>query len=624
MSGDKLPGPARPSYVGQCSVIEWRDISNELIAWGLLTVKAVIEQRLQVICQQLTAEGELAGDVTVKPVLTVPKDPAHGDFASNLAMQLAKPMKRAPRAVAELIVERLADTEGLSRVEIAGPGFMNFFVEAGAAFALIDRILEDGERFGRSDAGRGQRIQVEFVSANPTGPLHVGHGRGAAYGSVVANLLEAVGCSVEREYYVNDAGRQMHILAASVWLRYLELQGEAIEFPSNGYRSEGYILDIARALADEQGKRLRAPAAQVFDDLPEDAPDGDKERHIDALILRMRELLGDADYQLVFRAALDSILSDIRADLAEFGVTYDRWYSEQSLADRGLVDRAIEQLEAAGYLYQCDGALWFRATDFGDDKDRVVCRENGQTTYFASDIAYHLDKFDRGFDQVIDIWGADHHGYVSRVKAALTALGKSADQLEVSLVQFAILYRGGERVPMSTRSGSFVTLRELREEVGSDAARFFYVMRAANQHLDFDLDLAKSQSNENPLYYIQYAHARVASVFRQMPLRGFEHDTAAGQAAYDRLTESHEQALFKRLSQYPALIERAAGAHEPHQLVHYLRDLAQDFHSYYNAHAFLLAEDAPLRNARLNLITATRQVLANGLGLLGVNAPDEM
>ncbi|TKA88623.1 arginine--tRNA ligase [Guyparkeria sp. SB14A] len=587
-------------------------------------MKAVIEQRLQAICQQLVAEGDLPAEVSVNPVLTVPKDPAHGDFASNLAMQLAKPMKQSPRAIAERIVAGFADEPGVERVEIAGPGFMNFFVEAGAAFALIDRILEEGERFGRSDAAAGQRVQVEFVSANPTGPLHVGHGRGAAYGSVVANLLEAVGADVEREYYVNDAGRQMHILAVSVWLRYLEAQGEAIQFPSNGYRSEGYILDIARALADEHGNRLVVESAKVFADLPEDAPVGDKERHIDALIRRMRELLGETDYQIVFRAALDAILSDIRADLAEFGVTYDNWYSEQSLADRGLVERAIERLEAEGHLYERDGALWFRSTDFGDDKDRVVRRDNGQTTYFASDIAYHLDKFDRGFDQVIDIWGADHHGYVPRVRAALTALGKPADRLVVSLVQFAILYRGGERVPMSTRSGSFVTLRELREEVGNDAARFFYVMRAANQHLDFDLDLAKSQSNENPLYYIQYAHARVASVLRQLPLRGFAHEPSAGREAYVRLTESHEQALFKRLSQYPALVERAARSHEPHQLVHYLRDLAQDFHSYYNAHAFLLGDDAPLRNARLNLVLATRQVLANGLGLLGVNAPDEM
>ncbi|MCL7750687.1 arginine--tRNA ligase [Guyparkeria hydrothermalis] len=587
-------------------------------------MKAVIEQRLQAICQQLVAEGDLPAEVSVNPVLTVPKDPAHGDFASNLAMQLAKPMKQSPRAIAERIVAGFADEPGVERVEIAGPGFMNFFVEAGAAFALIDRILEEGERFGRSDAAAGQRVQVEFVSANPTGPLHVGHGRGAAYGSVVANLLEAVGADVEREYYVNDAGRQMHILAVSVWLRYLEAQGEAIQFPSNGYRSEGYILDIARALADEHGNRLVVESAKVFADLPEDAPVGDKERHIDALIRRMRELLGETDYQIVFRAALDAILSDIRADLAEFGVTYDNWYSEQSLADRGLVERAIERLEAEGHLYERDGALWFRSTDFGDDKDRVVRRDNGQTTYFASDIAYHLDKFDRGFDQVIDIWGADHHGYVPRVRAALTALGKPADRLVVSLVQFAILYRGGERVPMSTRSGSFVTLRELREEVGNDAARFFYVMRAANQHLDFDLDLAKSQSNENPLYYIQYAHARVASVLRQLPLRGFAHEPSAGREAYVRLTESHEQALFKRLSQYPALVERAAKSHEPHQLVHYLRDLAQDFHSYYNAHAFLLGDDAPLRNARLNLVLATRQVLANGLGLLGVNAPDEM
>ncbi|WP_407275689.1 arginine--tRNA ligase [Halothiobacillus sp. DCM-1] len=588
-------------------------------------MKAQLEQRLQTAIDQLKSAGHLAADYVAVPALTVPKDSAHGDFATNLALQLAKAMGVPPRVAAERLIEALPSREGVTRIEIAGPGFINFFVDPSAAFGVIDTILAAGAQFGRSQQGAGQRVQVEFVSANPTGPLHVGHGRGAAYGAVVADLLAAIGYQVHREYYVNDAGRQMHILATSIWLRYLECCGATLTFPSNGYKSEGYIFEIAKSLQASWGDALVEPVPAVFAGVPPDEPaGGDKEAHIDALIERAQSLLGKERYQRVFQTGLQAILADIEEDLAEFGVRYDQWYSEQSLTDRGLIDQAIDRLQAAGYLYERDGALWFRSTDFGDDKDRVVRRENGQTTYFASDIAYHWEKFERGFDRVIDIWGADHHGYIPRVKAALTALGCDASRLDVSLVQFAILYRGGERVQMSTRSGSFVTLRELREEVGNDAARFFYVMRAAAQHLDFDLDLAKSQSNDNPLYYIQYAHARICSVFRQLPLRGFAHTPADGQAAYARLTEPQEQALLKRLAQYADTVTRAALNLEPHLLVHYLRDLAQDFHTYYNAHAFLLADDAPLRQARLNLIAATRQVLANGLQLLGVRAPEEM
>jgi arginyl-tRNA synthetase len=588
-------------------------------------LKARIEQQLLVALNTLKAQGVLDPAVQAVPALSVPKDAAHGDFATNLALQIAKPMGVPPRLAAEQLLAAMTDREGIRAIEIAGPGFLNFFVDAQAAFALIDAILVAGKDYGRSRIGAGAKVQVEFVSANPTGPLHVGHGRGAAYGAVVADLLAAVGYEVHREYYVNDAGRQMHILAVSIWLRYLENVGATLTFPANGYKSEGYIFDIAAALKAEHGDTLSVPTSDLFAGLPLDEPQGgDKDEYIDALIARARDLLGDTRYRIVFDAGLTAILGDIRTDLAEFGVEYEDWYSEQSLEDRGLIDRAIERLQASGHVYEQKGALWFRSTEFGDDKDRVVRRDNGQTTYFASDIAYHMEKFDRGFDRVIDIWGADHHGYVPRVKAALTALGYDANRLDVSLVQFAILYRGGERVQMSTRSGSFVTLRELREEVGNEAARFFYVMRAAAQHLDFDLDLAKSRSNDNPLYYIQYAHARVCSVFRQLPLRGFVHDAVNGRSAYARLTESHEQALFKRLSQYEGTVERAAVGLEPHQLVHYLRDLAQDFHAYYNAHAFLLAEDTALRDARLNLIDATRQVLANGLVLLGVGAPEEM
>jgi arginyl-tRNA synthetase len=439
----------------------------------------------------------------------------------------------------------------------------------------------------------------------------------------VADLLEAIGYKVHREYYVNDAGRQMDILATSVYLRYLELCGEELTFPANGYKGD-YVWDIAASLHRKYGDALRHNSDEVFQGVTEDEPaGGDKEAHIDDLINRSRQLLGENHYGEVFDLGLNAILENIRRDLEEFGVHYDEWFSERSLTGNGSVDRAIRRLEDAGYVYENQGARWFRSTDFGDEKDRVVVRDNGQTTYFASDIAYHMNKLERGYERVIDIWGADHHGYVPRVKAALTALGDDADKLDVLLVQFAVLYRGGEKVQMSTRSGEFVTLRELRQEVGNDAARFFYVMRKCEQHMDFDLDLAKSQSNDNPVYYIQYAHARVASVFRQMEEKGIQWDPVDATAQLHRLTESHEEALLISLSRYPEVVEAAAIGHDPHLLVHFLRDLANEFHTYYNAHQFLV-EDADIRDARLNLIKATQQVIANGLGLLGVSAPDSM
>ncbi len=466
-------------------------------------------------------------------------------------------------------------------------------------------------------------MQVEFVSANPTGPLHVGHGRGAAYGAAVANLLEASGYTVHREYYVNDAGRQMDILAVSVWLRYLELCGEGVPFPSNGYRGD-YVYDIAAALHREAGEALRRPAEEVGAELPPDAPGGDKEAHIDGLIARARRLLGEEAYRRVHDLALAVMLEEIRGDLAAFGVEYNEWFSERSLSERGAVQHAIDALRRRGHTYERDGALWFRSSAWGDEKDRVLVRENGQPTYFAADIAYHIDKRERGYRGLIDVWGADHHGYVARVKAAMAALDAAPEDLEVLLVQFAILYRGGRRLSMSTRSGEFVTLRELRNEVGRDAARFFYVMRSNEQHLDFDLDLAKSQSADNPVYYIQYAHARVCSVMQQLEAKGLAWDQARGRAAMHRLTEAHEKALMSSLSRYPEVVEAAAAGRAPHQLVHYLRQLANDFHTYYNAHPFLVAEDATLRDARLTLVLATRQVIRNGLALLDVSAPESM
>ncbi|MEW6444774.1 MAG: arginine--tRNA ligase [Pseudomonadota bacterium] len=590
-------------------------------------MKEQLESLLSRALETLRGEGlNLPG--SIQPVLTRAKDRTHGDFASNIAMQLAKPLGMAPRAFAERLIAALPQAALLERVEIAGPGFINFFVRESAVFDVVRQVLESGEGYGRSAVGAGRKVMVEFVSANPTGPLHVGHGRGAAYGAAVADLLAAVGFDVHREYYVNDAGRQMHILATSIWLRYLELCGAEFAFPSNGYKSTGYIYDIARRLHAEHGDAYAVPVERVFEGVPPDespieGQGGDKELHIDALIARAQELLGDVRYRYMFDLGLNVILDDIRDDLEEFGVCFEHWYSERGLAERGAVNRAIEQLRERGHIYEQEGALWFRSTGFGDEKDRVVQRANGQITYFASDIAYHLEKYERGFERMIDVWGADHHGYVPRVKAALSALGYDPAKLDVLLVQFAILYRGGERAQMSTRSGEFVTLRDLRGEVGSDASRFFYVMRKSEQHLDFDLDLAKSQSNDNPLYYIQYAHARVCSVLRQLEGKGWSHDRVRGEASSARLELEGEAELARQIGQYPELVLRAAQACEPHQLVHYLRELASGFHSYYNGHQFLV-EDDELRDARLNLILAVRQVIRNGLGLLGVSAPESM
>jgi len=571
----------------------------------------------------LRATGHLPTDGEARIEVEPTKSKEHGDFATNLALTLAKLARAKPRELAEKIVKALPASDKVVKVEIAGPGFINFFLNPTAYHDVVNVILAAGEKYGHGTAGRGRRVQVEFVSANPTGPLHVGHGRGAAYGATVANLLDAAGFNVHREYYINDAGRQMDILGTSVWLRYLELCGEKFDFPVNGYKGD-YIYDIGATLHRENGDKYRHPAAKVFEDVPADEPKGgDKEKHIDALIERAKTLLGPAGYRTVFDLGLNVILDDIRQDLEEFGVTYDEWYSERALVETGAADRVVERLKQSGHAYEKDGALWFRSTDYGDEKDRVLVRENGQKTYFAHDIAYHANKLERGFERVIDIWGADHHGYVPRVKAALAAIGDDPNRLDVLLVQFAVLYRGGEKVQMSTRSGEFVTLRELRREVGNDAARFFYVLRKCEQHMDFDLDLAKSQSNDNPVYYVQYAHARIHSVFRQLKEKGWSHDPANGRRHLLRLTEPHELALLARLAAYPEVVETAALAHEPHHLAHALRELAYDFHTYYNTHTFLV-EDAALRDARLNLISATRQVLRNGLTLLGVSAPESM
>ncbi len=586
-------------------------------------MKKRLETLLKEAVSNLTNSDVLPSDIEANCQVERARDALHGDFASNLAMALAKPARLNPRMLAEKIIQAIPSDPAVLKIEIAGPGFINFFINPKAQFAIIPEILESRENFGRSLKGAGKKAQVEFVSANPTGPLHVGHGRGAAYGAVVSNLLAAVGFEVHREYYVNDAGRQMDILAASVWLRYLERLGEALVFPSNGYRGD-YVREIAASLHKQQGDSLRASTEAVLKDLPLDEPEGgDKEIYIDAIVQRAKNLLGATGYRTVFDAGLNDILADIREDLAEFGVRYDTWYSERSLTESSAVTKSLEKLKKAGYLYQQDGATWFASSRLGDEKDRVVVRENGQMTYFASDIAYHMEKLERGFDRIIDIWGADHHGYIPRVKAAMQALGGDQDRLEVLLVQFAVLYRGEEKVQMSTRSGEFVTLRQLRNEVGKDAARFFYVMRKSDQHMDFDLKLATSKTNENPVYYVQYAHARVCSVFRQLDEKGLSRDVELGMANLESLTDPHETSLLTTLSRYPETIENAAIQHAPHHLIHYLRELAAELHGYYNGVQFLV-EDAGQRNARLNLIASVSQVIRNGLELLDVSAPETM
>ncbi len=582
-------------------------------------IDSLLRQALAALPETLVPAAARDLDIEIERT----RDSQHGDFASNLAMRLAKAARQNPRKLADALVAALPADAAIAKVEIAGAGFINFFLDDDAYHAEVGRILERGADYGGSRVGAGHSVLVEFVSANPTGPLHVGHGRHAAYGATVANLLQAVGYRVTREYYINDAGRQMEILAASTWLRYLEICGESFTFPANGYRGD-YILAIAGQLHAAEGDALRRSAAQVFEALPADEPQGgDKDAYIDALIVRARRLIGDDAFRRVLDHAVGGILTDIREDLEEFGVTFDSWYSERSLSDSGAIDRAVNALEAAGHAYRKDGALWFKSTDYGDEKDRVVVRDNGIKTYFASDIAFVLNKRERGFEHLLYIWGADHHGYIARLRAGLIALGGPPEVFEVRLVQFVSLFRGGEKAQMSTRSGEFVTLRDLRKEVGNDAARLFYVMRSNDQHLDFDLELAKARSNDNPVYYIQYAHARVASVKRQLLERGLEHDAARGLSSLGRLAEPQELQLVKRLATYPEIVLQCAVQRAPHTLVHYLRDLANDFHTYYSAHQFIV-DDLALRDARLTLAFAAQVVIRNGLGLLGVSAPDTM
>ncbi|WP_024821838.1 MULTISPECIES: arginine--tRNA ligase [Aminobacterium] len=525
-------------------------------------------------------------------VIEKPKKAEHGDWATNIAMQLARVFKEKPRKLAEDLVARLADCDYFTSVEIAGPGFINFRLSQKWMGEAVRTIIEEGDEYGRSNLGGGEKVQIEFVSANPTGPLHVGHGRGAAVGDIIARIMGFAGWEVEKEYYINDAGLQMQILGRSAQSRYFELlgQGEMAPFPEDAYKGD-YIYDIAQEIIDREGDVfLKKP-------LEESLP-------------------------FFQRYAAGRILEGIKKDLSDFGVRFNVWFSEKSLYERDLVPQAMETLKARGYAYEEDGALWFKATAFGDEKDRVLIRTNGVPTYFASDITYHMEKFSRGFQRVIDIWGADHHGYVPRMKAGIEALGKERDSLEIVLIQFVNLLRSGEQVAMSTRSGQFVTLRDVMDEVGVDATRYFFVMRRSDSHLDFDLELAKQSSNENPVYYVQYAHARICSVLKEAETRGI---AIPGMEALDPslLLAEEEKKLVNRLSLFPQEVEKAALERAPYLIVNYAYDLAGDFHSFYNANR-ILGERLPVMNMRLLLVQASKTVLSRSLSLLGVRAPERM
>jgi len=560
---------------------------------------------------------EFLDEETIEKAVERTKDNKHGDFTSNIAMRFAKLMKKNPRELAEQLVRMIPNNNLVNKINIAGPGFINFHLSDDSFHNEIINVIESNHTYGRK-LHNNKSILLEFVSANPTGPLHVGHGRHAAYGATLGNILEAVGYKVHREYYVNDAGRQMDILCVSVIIRKLESKKFNISLPSSGYQGD-YIREIARSIELKNEKNIAEKVIQlsVYDNEEE------KEQHIDQIIFLAKEELGLNEFNAIKTLALESIRSDIEEDLREFDVIFDTWFSEHSLTKEGHIEKALKILDVQKLLYKKDGAIWFKATEFGDEKDRVVTRENNNNTYFTSDIAYHHNKKDRGFDHLIDILGSDHHGYIARVKAGLIAMGHMAEDLEVDLVQFVSLFRAGIKQSMSTRSGEFITLRQLREEVGNDAARFFYIMRSNEQHLDFDLELAKSKSNENPVYYIQYAHARIASVFRQLDEKNLTYEKNSGNKNLTLLKSMKEKNIMSLLSRYPETLELSANNRAPHNLAQYLRDLATEFHSYYNDSTFIV-DESNIRNARLTLIKATQIVLYNGLKLLGVSAPEIM
>lgn len=553
-------------------------------------VKQTIRDLITAGLAQARDKGELTFEALPAFEVEAPKFPEHGDLATNAALVLASQAKRPPRQIAEIIIKNLSPPEGMLRqVEIAGPGFINFFLTDDFWRAVILEIHRLGAAYGVSNMGRGRKVQVEFVSANPTGPLHIGHGRGAALGDALANLLAVTGHQVVREYYINDVGNQILTLGKSLYYRLRELQGESIEFPPDGYQGD-YMKDLARDYLEQGGDFFWG---------------GPREE----------------DFLVLGRYAAKVILGGIKQDLEDFGVRFDTWFSETELYRRGLVEQSFQLLRERGFLYEQEGALWFKATAFGDEKDRVVRRGTGVTTYFASDIAYHLYKFQQGYDLVVDLWGADHHGYVPRLQAAVEALG-CPGRVKVILVQLVSLLRHGEPVAMTTRGGTFVTLREVLDEVGKDAARFIFLTRRSDAHLEFDLEVAKEQSSENPVYYVQYAHARLASVFRQAEAQGISMAQPAP-ARLPLLALPEELSLLKMLAGYPELVEAAARFLEPHRITYFLTELASQLHSYYYKHRFI-SDDPDLTQARLWLVYAVKTVLAHGLGILGVTAPEVM
>jgi arginyl-tRNA synthetase len=586
-------------------------------------MKNQLESLLAQALDNLKGQGLLPADFQPAIQLERTRDKAHGDWATNIALMSAKPAGRKPREVAEALVAALPASEVVSKVEIAGPGFINFFLSSDSRFDAVRQILSDVQVFSSPNVGNGEKVLLEFVSANPTGPMHVGHGRGAAYGSALANLLAATGYKVHREYYINDAGRQADVLAVSVYLRYLEACGETVSIPSRAYPGD-YVKVCGNELLMQEGRKFFRTYADVTQGLPDD-PEGDgeeikarKEAYLDAIIERTRTLLGN-DYRTVQDFGLNMQLADIRATLAAFNVQFDAWFSERTLADSGAIQKALGRLHERGHTYEKDGALWLATSRLGDEKDRVLVRDNGVHTYFAADVAYHLEKLERGFDTLIDVWGADHHGYIARVRAAIEALTGQGDRFHVALIQFVTLSSGR----MGKRSGNFVTLQQLIEEAGNDATRFFYLARSPEQHLEFDIDLARSQTADNPVYYLQYAHARVCSMLRELQERNLGFDQAEGVSALAELPESAAEELAKRLGSWPDTVGSAARNRAPQQLTNALRDIAQEFHAYYNAHK-ILVEDARTRNARLALCVAVKAVIAQGLGLLGVSAPERM
>ena len=581
-------------------------------------MKEEIQKSLQDIISGLYDNPELNTDLYVVHIQDN-KDKEHGDLASNIALVLSKPLKKNPKEIANEIIEQFSLDANIIKVEVAGPGFINFFLSKSSHGEVLKKISSEKKNYGKVQP-INKKVLIEYVSSNPTGPLHIGHGRGAVFGSVLSKLLKEAGFEVDEEYYVNDFGRQMNILSVSLWIRYAQLFDSQVKMLKNGYQGE-YLIDIAKKL-----KKIKSDEFYIVNKNISKLINSDQEEDevfTDHVIEIFKSQLSK-DFNFLRDFALEEIIDLIKRDLLDFGVNHNKWFSESSLYQNdketeSRVEKAIQGLKSNGFVYEKDNAIWFKSSDFGDDKDRVLKRGNGDYTYFASDVAYHLDKYDRGYDRVINIWGSDHHGYIPRVKAAMEANNRDKDKLEVVFIQFANLIREGKKITMSTRSGEFITLKELIEEVSTEAARFFYINRKADQHLDFDLDLAKEQSKDNPLYYIQYAHARICSVLRKSKAKDSELDNSD----LALLDSDREVEIQKMLQQYPTLIEKAALSSEPHLICYYLKDLASSFHSYYNSEKFLV-EDEMLMNSRLFLLSGVKQVIHNGLSILGINAPQEM